>query len=296
MIVTRRLRCAVVVLGGLAYGPPLAGQDVSFGDVLRLKARPADARIEYGPGPQQFGELWIPAARGPHPVAIVIHGGCWQAEYGEAHIRPVCAALAKAGVAAWCVEYRRVGDEGGGWPGTFEDVARAADHLASIASSHDLDLARVVAVGHSAGGHLALWLAARSRLPAGDPLRGPHPLAVRGVVALAPIPDLARASGDQVCGNAVAQLMGGPPEARRDQYAEASPASLLPLGVPQTIVHGRADRIVPIAHSESYASLAMARHDRVLVVPVDGAGHFDLIAPFSPAWSRVQQAVRDMVK
>jgi len=161
------MRCAAWTLVFAAAGAGGAAaaerQGVSFQEVLALPATPANARIAYGSAPTQFGELWVPPGPGPHPVAVVIHGGCWSAEYGEAHIRPVCAALARAGVAAWCLEYRRVGDEGGGWPGTFEDVARGADHLRAIAPAHGLDLQRVVAVGHSAGGHLALWLAGRAR-------------------------------------------------------------------------------------------------------------------------------------
>jgi acetyl esterase/lipase len=288
----------ILVLAAGAAGQMRADdrQGVSFQEVLALEARPADARIAYGPGPQQFGELWVPRGTGPHPVAVVIHGGCWSAEYGEGHIRPVCAALAQAGVAAWCLEYRRVGDKGGGWPGTFEDVGRGAEHLREIAPSHGLDLTRVVAVGHSAGGHLALWLAARARLPAADPLRGKPPLPLRGVVGLAPIPDLARAASDHVCGDAVPSLLGGLPEAQSARYSAASPIALVPLGVPQTIVHGREDRIVPIRLSERYVAAAGEKGDTVRLVVVEGAGHFDLIAPISKAWLRVEEAVRTLVK
>jgi acetyl esterase/lipase len=229
-------------------------------------------------------------------VAVVIHGGCWSAEYGEGHIRPVCAALAQAGMAAWCLEYRRVGDKGGGWPGTFEDVGRGADHLREIAPAHGLDLTRVVAVGHSAGGHLALWLAARARLPEADPLRGKAPLPLRGVVGLAPIPDLARAAADHVCGDAVPSLLGGLPEAQSARYSVASPIGLLPLGVAQAIVHGREDRIVPLGLSERYVAAAREKGDTARLVVVEGAGHFDLIAPTSKAWLRVEEAVRTLVK
>jgi acetyl esterase/lipase len=292
-------RAALTVVFALGTAGHALADDrpgVSFQEVLALKAPPADARIAYGPGPQQFGELWVPHGPGPHPVAIVIHGGCWSAEYGEGHIRPVCAALARAGVAAWCLEYRRVGDQGGGWPGTFEDVGRGADHLREIAPSRGLDLTRVVAVGHSAGGHLALWLAARARLPAADPLRGKPPLPLRGVVGLAPIPDLARAAADHVCGDAVPSLLGGLPEAQSARYSVASPIGLVPLGVPQEIVHGREDRIVPLRLSERYVAAAGAKGDTVRLVVVEGAGHFDVIAPTSKAWPRVEEAVRTLVK
>lgn len=292
----RRAALTVVLAVGALAGPARGGdrEGVTFAEVLGLPAAPADARIAYGPGPQQFGELWLPRGRGPHPVAVVIHGGCWSAEYGEGHIRPVCAALARAGVAAWCLEYRRVGDAGGGWPGTFEDVASGADYLRQIAPGRGLDLRRVVAVGHSAGGHLALWLAGRARLPTSDPLRGHPPLALRGVVGLAPIPDLARAAAEHVCGDAVPSLLGGPPAAQSARYAAASPAVLLPLGVRQEIVHGRADRIVPLALSESFVAAARAKGDAASLDAVDGAGHFDVIAPTSKAWARVEEAVQSI--
>jgi acetyl esterase/lipase len=291
----RRSGPRLALLAVLALPPYAGAQGLSFDDVLKLGARKADERIKYGTAREQFGELWVPAGTGPHPVAIVIHGGCWQSEYDEGHIRPVCAALAKAGVAAWCIEYRRVGDDGGGWPGTFEDVARAADHLRQIAGPHRLDLARVVAVGHSAGGHLALWLAARASHPAANPIGG-APLPLRGVVALAPIPDLARAASEHVCGDSVPALMGGPASAQSERYAIGSPAALLPLGVPQTIVQGRADRIVPFALAESYTAAAKAKGDAATLVLLDGVGHFDLIAPVSKAWPAIEQAVQGLVK
>ena len=290
------LAAAVAAAAALLGASAADAQGVSFQDVLALPATPADARIAYGPGPQQFGELWLPRARGLHPVAIVVHGGCWRSQYGEAHVRPVCAALARAGIAAWCLEYRRLGDEGGGWPGTLEDVARGADHVRQLAQPHGLDLGRVVAVGHSAGGHLALWLAGRSRLPDADPRRGKDPLRLRGVVGLAPIPDLARAGGDQVCGDSVPLLLGGLPDARPDRYAAASPSALLPLGVPQQLVHGREDRIVPIAMSERYVAMAREKGDTAGLVAIDGAGHFDLIAPTSKAWRQVEEAVLALLK
>ena len=278
--------------GVLAVPATAPAQGVSFEEVQRRKAAPATARIAYGSGPQQFGELWVPRGRGPHPVAVVVHGGCWQNEYGEDHLRPVCAAIADMGVAAWCLEYRRVGDEGGGWPGTLEDVARGADHLRRIAPAQALDLGRAVAVGHSAGGHLALWLAARPRLPESDPRRGQDPLPLRGVVGLAPIADLARGAQAHVCGTAVEDFLGGSPEAQPARYAAASPVVLLPIGVRQELVHGRADRIVPVGLSESYVAAARAKGDAATLTAVDGAGHFDVIAPGSRAWRAVENAIR----
>jgi acetyl esterase/lipase len=292
----RVLSLLIATAAAFAVSSPASAQGVSFQQVQQMKAEPPAARIAYGTGPQQFGELWVPRGRGPHPVAVVVHGGCWQKEYGEDHVRPMCAAVAGMGIAAWCLEYRRVGDEGGGWPGTLEDVARGADHLRRIAAAQHLDLGRAVAVGHSAGGHLALWLAARPRLPPSDPLRGKDPLPLRGVVGLAPIPDLARGAKARVCGTAVEDFLGGSPEAQPARYAAASPFALLPLGVRQELVHGRADRIVPLALSEDYVAAARAKGDAVALQTVDGAGHFDVIAPGSRAWLAVQAALRSVLE
>jgi acetyl esterase/lipase len=287
----------MVVMAALVVAPTTArAQGIPFQDVLKLDAAPADARIAYGPAPPQFAELWVPRGPGPHPVAVVLHGGCWRAQYGEDHVRPVCAALARMGVAAWCLEYRRLGDEGGGWPGTLLDVARGADHLRQVATTYRLDLGRVLAVGHSAGGHLALWLAGRPRLSEADPLRGKEPLALRGVVGLAPIADLARAATDGVCGDSASSLLGGSPKQRPERYAAASPLALLPLGVRQQLVHGRKDHIVPVELSERYVAAARAKGDAAALVAVDGAGHFDVIAPGSKAWPAVEKAVRSVLE
>ena len=161
---------------------------MTAGDALALPRPEPTARLAYGPQLLQFGELRVPDGDGPHPVAVVIHGGCWLAEYDLGYMSALADGLTRDGVATWSIEYRRVGDDGGGWPGTFLDVAAAADSLVYLARDYDLDLDRVVAVGHSAGGHLALWLAARHRLQSDDPLRGRSPLRLSGVVALAGIP------------------------------------------------------------------------------------------------------------
>jgi acetyl esterase/lipase len=147
---------------------PLLAQERSPDDLLKLLV-PAANRIAYGTGALQFGELRVPAGRGPHPVVIIIHGGCWVAKLGKLDdravaldlVRPIAADLTAHGFATWNLEYRRLGNDGGGWPGTFQDIAAGADHLRQIAAKSQLDLSRVVAIGHSAGGHFALWLAAR---------------------------------------------------------------------------------------------------------------------------------------
>jgi hypothetical protein len=180
-------RCfgVLLVVVAAAFGRP-AGEEMKVmtaSDALNLPRPVPDRRLAYGGGPLQFGELRLPDGDGPHPVAIVIHGGCWLAEYDLGYMSGLADALTDAGIATWSIEYRRVGDDGGGWPGTFQDVADAADFLVEIAPGCNLDLDRVAAVGHSAGGHLALWLAGRKGLSGGDPLRGEAPLPLHGVVA-----------------------------------------------------------------------------------------------------------------
>jgi acetyl esterase/lipase len=263
--------------------------------LLALPQPPADETIVYGPAPEQVAELRLPNGPGPHPVAVVIHGGCWETPWALDHIRSFCAALASEGLATWSLEYRRLGDPGGGWPGTFEDVARGADRLREVAREHPLDLDRVVAVGHSAGGHLALWLAARHRLPPDNPLRGKAPLRLCGVVSLAGIPDLREGSSQEVCGDAIPRLLGGPLDEHDDRLRLGSPAELLPLRVPQRLVCGSLDRVVPPALSEDYATVARHAGDAVEVDVVEGAGHFELVNPDSLTWPVVLRAIRSLV-
>ncbi len=260
-------------------------------DLLALPQPAADVTMAYGAAPQQFAELRLPKGPGPHPVVVVLHGGCWQTPWGLDHIRSFCAAVTAEGHATWSLEYRRLGDPGGGWPGTFEDVARGADHLRQVAREHPLDLDRVVAVGHSAGGHLALWLAARPRVPDGTPLRGDSPLALRGVVSLAGIPDLREGARRSVCGDAIPRLLGGPPAEHEDRIRLGSPRELLPLGVPQRLVCGSRDGIVPPELSTEYADAAQRAGDPVDVHIVRGAGHFELVNPDSGAWPAVRAAL-----
>src|SRR5262245_14222210 len=263
-------------------------------DILTRPVSPADHRISYGQNEFQFGELRLPKGAGPHPVAIVIHGGCWMSEYGLSYMSNLSAALAEAGVATWSVEYRRVGNQGGGWPGTFEDVARAADHLRTVAKSYPLDLNRVIAVGHSAGGHLALWLAARKALPKDSPVHSADPLALRGVVSLAGITDLRRAG--TACDSNVPQLMGGSATDKTAIYDQASPIELLPLGVPSAIVHGSSDNIIPLEMAKEYADAAKKKGDDAKLVVIEKAGHFEVVDPKSFAWEAVKAEAMALLK
>jgi acetyl esterase/lipase len=259
--------------------------------ILTATPPPADRHLPYGADPLQFGELRLPDGPGPYPVAIVIHGGFWRAAYDLTHIGHLAAALTAAGVATWSIEYRRIGHPGGGWPGTFRDVAAAADCLRALAPAHHLDLTRVVTVGHSAGGHLALWLAARPRLPAGHPLHTPDPLPVRRAVGLAAVSDLRMGWELRLSKGVVAEFLGGSPDAVPGRYAAASPAALLPLGVTQVLIHGTEDDTVPFAMSVVYRDTAVAAHDPVTLISLPGLDHFAVIDPESAAWPVVRDAV-----
>ena len=252
--------------------------------ILDLAPPPADARVAYGDAPQQFGDLRLPKGGGPDPVAIVIHGGYWRSAYGLGHTGHLCAALTRAGVATWNLEYRRIGDPGGGWPGSGEDVLRGAQYVTVLARRYPLNAARVVAIGHSAGGQLALWLAAQ------------HKIQLRGVVSLAGLTDLHRAWELALSGGAVGELLGGTPRQQPARYHAASPIELVPLGVPERLLHGTMDDVVPIEMSRRFQSAAAAAGDDVRLIEIPDAGHFDLIDPRTRAWAPVEAAVLELTK
>jgi acetyl esterase/lipase len=258
-----------------------------------------DHRLTYGADSNQFGELRLPRGRGPHPVVVLVHGGCFKADYASLRdLAGFAAALTADGIATWNVEYRRLGQPGGGWPGTYLDVGRAVDHLRTLATQHALDLDRVVVVGHSAGGHLAHWTATRGRQPADGPLRVADPIPLRGVVNLAgPIDLTANIEGYQtLCRDSViTSLMGGTPATVPAHYAQASPIRMLPLGVPQVVVTGSHEEFVPLPLVRAYESAARRAGDSVRVVLIEGAGHFEIATPRAFTWPRVRAAVRALL-
>ena len=260
-------------------------------DLLDLPTPKADQRVAYGKLPHQFGDLYLPNSPGPYQLVLALHGGFWREKYDLGHFGHLCRALARAGLAVYSVEYRRLGHEGGGFPGTLHDVARAAEFLPELEWRFPVITEGAVALGHSAGGQLALWLAGRQNAPEGSPLRGPA-LDLAGVVALAPVADLAAASLQGLGAGVVRDFMGGPPEAQPDRYAAASPIRLLPLRVPQILVHGTADDTVPYALSEAYVREARARGGRAELRTLQGLGHFEPIDPRSAAFPSVLQAVQ----
>ena len=226
----------------------------------------ADARIAYGPGPQQFGDLRVPAGEGPLPLVLVLHGGYWQATYNLIHTGHMCEALRDAGLASWNIEYRRVGDPGGEWPAAAEDLELALAHAERLPFDHD---GRTVLVRHSAGGQLALWAAKRTGLP---------------VVALAPVSDVRDAVERRGPESAPARFMA--PE----HFAEGSPLELLPLGARQIVIHGTADDSVPYEMSLRYADAAEAE-----LVTLEGAGHFELIDPQTPEFAETLAAIQRLL-
>lgn len=229
-------------------------------------------------------DLYLPSGPGPHPVVVLVHGGFWRAAYDRSLMVPLAVDLAARGYAAWNIEYCRLGQPGGGWPGTLEDVAASVDALADLPESLGLDLDRVVSVGHSAGGHLALWLAARPKLPKGAPGADPR-VTMKAAVSQAGVADLE--SGRDLGQGAARELLGGAPEDVPGRYATASPAALLPLGVPLLCVHGDRDDRVPIEQSEKFVAAARAAGDDAQLATFPGMGHFEVIDPAHPSWRAV---------
>jgi acetyl esterase/lipase len=260
---------------------------------LTSRPRPApQATIAYGADDYQKVDLWLPAGAGPFPVVLLVHGGCWTTSIADRSLMDWAADdLREAGYAVWNIDYRGVDRPGGGYPGTFQDAAAATDLLRANAAKYRLDLSRVVAVGHSAGGHLALWLAARPKLPATSPLRTADPLPIAHVISLGGLPDLEQtaASPDNGCGtDVVAQLVGKSGPGRTDIYADTSVPRLFPLGVPQDLVNGREDAIIPYRLATDYVAKSKGA---ATLHTVANTGHVELVAPDTPAWKETKRLI-----
>jgi acetyl esterase/lipase len=255
---------------------------MSSEDILKLAPPPTDVRLPYGKDPNQCGDLRLPRndakARKLSAVVMNIHGGFWRSKYDLAHAGHLCGALTAKGIATWNVEYRRVGNTGGGWPGTFEDIANAYRFLPQIAKRYDLDPARVVVMGHSAGGQLALCLAG-------------HEHSVKAVISLAGVVDLQRAWEDHLSEDAVVAFLGGKPKDVPEHYQEADPMKLTIRPATQWLIHGAADSVVPPPFSRNYAEEKKKRGEDVHYLEISTAGHYELIDPHSTAWPKVESTV-----
>ena len=241
-------------------------------------------RFTYGADPEQFGDLRLPSGDGPHPTIVYVHGGGYRANVTLAGAVGICTALTNAGYATWSIEYRRLGN-GGGWPMTFDDVRAAAAHLTTLAEAEPIALDRVLVAGQSAGGQLALWLGHAS---ASGQTSLPK---FRGVLTLAPASDMRRSALAGTDSPARA-LLGGAPDHVGDRYAATSPIELLPIGLPQLVVHGTQDSQVPYAFSQAYVRTAQERGDNIELVTIEGADHLDLWNPASTAFPGVVAAAR----
>ena len=253
----------------------------------------ADARIAYGDAPAQVVDLFLPKDRGLHPVVILLHGGCYLAEYqGLPQTSGIAADLAGRGYAVWNVEYRKLGEPGAGYPGTFLDVADAVDRIRMEAATYHLDTKRVVALGHSAGGHLALWAAARGKLPKTSPLWRSDPLAIRTVVSLGGIGDL-KGQGDVFAGacgpEPIPKIIGKAD--RAEPYADTSPAELMPLGVRVVMISGDFDHVMPPFTGRAFVAKLRKAGDSAKVMAIPDAGHFDVVMPTTAAWKIVAVTV-----
>src|SRR6266404_6015541 len=275
-------------------------------ELIKQATPPADERIVYGTGPLQFGELRLPSGAGPFPVAILIHGGCWSAKLADLPdsvtsfelLKPIAAALAKKGIASWNVEYRRLGNEGGGWPGSYLDIGTATDLLRELAPRYHLNLEHAIAIGHSSGGQLAMWLAARGKLPKSSTLHVDLPLPLKGVIDIDGPPDLEafRAMEQPMCGGpVVTRFVGGTPAEVPNRYREGSVNGLLPIGVRQELLVRAKSREDWSGLFERYLENAKKAGDPVRVLTLKGSSHFDGINPQAPDWETVIDSVKTML-
>lgn len=249
----------------------------------------------YGNHASQFGVLRVPDLAGKLPVVITIHGGFWRSPYGMDELEKMAQDFTLRGYATWNIEYRRIGEAGGGWTGTFSDVVSAVNYLSQLSEQYPLDLSRVIILGHSAGGHLALWLAARGFESQADNLGESLLVPIRGVVSLAGVTDLRRMweiHNEKGIDNHVAALVGGTPDEVPDRYNRVSPIELLPSKIDQFLIHGDSDLHVPLEISVDYQRKAVEQGGNVQLKVLPGADHFQIIDPSSSVWSAVTDAVK----
>jgi acetyl esterase/lipase len=287
-------RLTALLFAACACAGAVHAAPMKLSDYMALSGPAPSATFHYGSAPSQYAELFLPAGKGPFPVAVLVHGGCWTKEFGGiTQFRNMAGALAARGIAAWNVEYRRVDEDGGGYPGMYLDMNAALDTLKREARHYPLDLERLAAVGHSAGGQLVQWLAARPRIPDSSPLYRKDALPVRAVVSLGGLADLRREREliKSSCGRDTPELAGSPSAARPDVYVDTNAAELIPNGSHTILVTGELDTISPPRVAQDYAARARAAGDSAEVVILPGASHYDEVAASSPSWPLVLAAI-----
>jgi acetyl esterase/lipase len=278
---------------------PAPAAPMKLAGYMALNGPAPSATVRYGSAPSQYAELFLPPGKGPFPVAVLVHGGCWTEEFGGiVQLRNLAGALAARGIASWNVEYRRVDEAGGGYPGTYQDMNAALDTLAAQAGRYPLDLARLVAVGHSAGGQLVQWMVGRARIPAASPLHPSGALRVRRVVSLGGLADLRHEAAliQSSCERTTVELAGSPSAARPDVFSDTNAAELMPNGSSTILVTGALDSVSPPRVARDYAQRARAVGDAAEVLILPGASHYDEVAASSASWPLVLPAIESSLK
>ena len=281
---------------GLTVPCPVAAQQavaaselLTWPDLTGREHPQPDRVIRYGPDIYQLSDLWRPEGDGPFPTVLMIHGGCWQTKIADRTLMDwIAGDLRRRGIAVWNIDYRGVDRDGGGYPGTYLDVAKEAQSLRDHAARLKLDIEPLIAIGHSAGGHLALWLAAQDKLPVESPLRLADPVIPDLVISQGGLPDLELAAtppGSGCATEVIDTISGG------GHYADTSVPRLAPLGMPQVLVNGRNDRIIPTDYATQYEADMRARGDDVHVRFIPDSGHVELIAPETAAWAAAVEEI-----
>ena len=296
------MKSTLLILMVLFVTPVLSQGDhavMTAADLMSLPVKAPDHVLHYGDESSQYGELRLPARGGPYPVVVLVHGGCFRKDYASTDsIGALADALKREGIATWSIEYRRLSEPGGGWPGTYRDVGNGIDYLRQLAPQYRIDLGRVVILGHSAGGHLAHWAAARPRLQPGSALHADNPLKPRGVVNLAGRMDMTVGIPEYEAGcnmPVLRMLLGGLPDQVPDRYAQVSLTGRLPLGIPQVMIWGSREGFVPEQQVRDFVAAAQRAGDDAQLKIVPGAGHFETASPSSPAWPVVLGAIRSLL-
>lgn len=281
---------AVLAMSTAAMGAPMQWSD------LTERPRPqASTRLPYAKGDGYYADLWLPEGKGPFPVVLMVHGGCWRKSVADLSIMNWAAEdLRQRGIAVWNIEYRGVDQPGGGYPGTYQDVAAAADTLRRVAPLFRLKADSTVVVGHSAGGHLGLWLGARSGIPENSPLRAARPLPVKAVISLGGLPDLAAQEARPTgCDKAAITSMAGPKTPTRpDRFRDTSPPAMAAAAPNQILVSGEEDDIAPPSVAANYAARMRIKGVKPRLLTIAGEGHVELIAPGSQSWAAAVMLIR----